>query len=625
MARTTTAIEPGPDAGKPRPPAARGEDYTVVARRYRPQRFEDVVGQDHVVQALRNAIRLGRVTHAYLFCGTRGVGKTSIARIFAKCLNCVHGPTVEPCNVCEICKDISVGQDVDVIEIDGASNNGVESVRELRQNAGLRPSRARTKIYYIDEVHMLSTGAFNALLKTLEEPPEHVKFLFATTEPNKIPITVLSRCQRYDFAGIKPEEIVQTLVSICEREGVAADPDALRALARRAGGSMRDAQSLLEQILSYGGDALTAETVHKALGLAPDDQVLELIEALAHREPGRALILLDEAIGGGAQPADLLSEALEFLRDVMVLAAGGSPDLLASSPSTRDRLAEIAGRWPLDTLLAAIQILSEARGRLRGSPHVRLLVEFALCRVARLEDFAELGQVLGYLRAAEIPPPDPEKKKRLGPEPRAKFTGRPSVVEESNAGGASATTNLPAGPESDTGGAGVTPSLPGGTGTPSLPCGTGSASAGAVSEPDGPRNTEHSESSDLPSLWARLVERVGSPWGARLARLRPEGEREPGVLFVPVPSAYNYIADRLGAPDVLAKINNTLRDLAGRPLVLRLEVQATEAEVDGPPSTPRTASAEERGAVEDDPLIRDVLDRFDAKLIRVEPLEGPES
>ena len=179
----------------------------MVARRYRPQRFEDVVGQDHVVQALRNAIRLNRLAQAYLFCGTRGVGKTSMARIFAKCLNCVRGPTETPCQVCDICQAIAAGQDVDVIEIDGASNNGVEQVRELRQNAALRPSRSRYKIYYIDEVHMLSTGAFNALLKILEEPPPHVKFFFATTEANKIPITVLSRCQRFDFAGITSEDV----------------------------------------------------------------------------------------------------------------------------------------------------------------------------------------------------------------------------------------------------------------------------------------------------------------------------------------------------------------------------------------------------------------------------------
>ena len=213
-----------------------------------------MVGQDHVVQALRNAITLNRVTHAYLFSGTRGVGKTSLARIFAKCLNCEQGPTVEPDKTCDICRAISVGQDVDVIEIDGASNNGVEAVRELRQNAGLRPSRARFKIYYIDEVHMLSTGAFNALLKTLEEPPEHVKFFFATTEPNKIPITVLSRCQRYDFAGITPDQIVSTLAEICARKRFRPrpTPSQHRPPRRRVDA---DAQSLLEQMLSSAASA----------------------------------------------------------------------------------------------------------------------------------------------------------------------------------------------------------------------------------------------------------------------------------------------------------------------------------------------------------------------------------
>ena len=257
-------VAPEPDWSRrsrlPRRPtrgsARNATSYTVVARRYRPQRFEDVVGQDHVVRALRNAIRMNRIAQAYLFCGTRGVGKTSMARIFAKCLNCVKGPTEEPCQTCDICQSIALGQDVDVIEIDGASNNGVEQVRELRQNAGLRPSRARYKIYYIDEVHMLSTGAFNALLKTLEEPPPHVKFFFATTEANKIPITVLSRCQRYDFAGITPEVIATTLGEICRQEHVEAEPEALQIVARRASGSLRDAQSLLDRLLASGSPLL---------------------------------------------------------------------------------------------------------------------------------------------------------------------------------------------------------------------------------------------------------------------------------------------------------------------------------------------------------------------------------
>ena len=248
---------------------------------------------------LRNAIRMNRIAQAYLFCGTRGVGKTSMARIFAKCLNCVKGPTEEPCQTCDICQSIALGQDVDVIEIDGASNNGVEQVRELRQNAALRPSRARYKIYYIDEVHMLSTGAFNALLKTLEEPPPHVKFFFATTEANKIPITVLSRCQRYDFAGITPEVIAATLGEICRQEHVEAEPEALQIVARRASGSLRDAQSLLDRLLASGSPLLTVEVVNGLLGTASDERLLAMIEALADHDAAAALRLLEQSAERG--------------------------------------------------------------------------------------------------------------------------------------------------------------------------------------------------------------------------------------------------------------------------------------------------------------------------------------
>jgi len=227
----------------------RDSQYVVVARRYRPQDFGQLIGQDQVAQALANAITTNRVGHAYLFTGARGVGKTSTARIFAKALNCVNGPTTTPCGVCDICQGIASGSDVDVIEIDGASNRGIDEIRQLRSNVNIRPSRARFKIYIIDEVHMLTNQAFNALLKTLEEPPEHVKFIFCTTEADKIPITVLSRCQRFDFAPIEMRSIVQRLQHICMNEGVEADAEALHIIARRAAGSMRDSQSLLEQLL----------------------------------------------------------------------------------------------------------------------------------------------------------------------------------------------------------------------------------------------------------------------------------------------------------------------------------------------------------------------------------------
>ncbi len=225
--------------------------YVVVARRYRPQTFEELLGQEHVARALSNAITTNRVGHAYLFTGARGVGKTSAARILAKALNCERGPAPVPCNRCDICESISSGDDVDVLEIDGASNRGIDEIRQLRQNANVRPSRERFKIYIIDEVHMLTREAFNALLKTLEEPPGHVKFIFCTTEPGKIPITILSRCQRFDFAGIRSVLIVQRLRQIVESEKVAAEPEALEIIARRANGSMRDSQSLLEQLLAF--------------------------------------------------------------------------------------------------------------------------------------------------------------------------------------------------------------------------------------------------------------------------------------------------------------------------------------------------------------------------------------
>jgi len=571
-------------ASAPSPQAESG-GYTVVARRYRPQSFEDVVGQDHVVQALRNAIRLNRLAQAYLFCGTRGVGKTSMARIFAKCLNCVHGPTETPCQVCDICRAIAEGQDVDVIEIDGASNNGVEQVRELRQNVSLRPSRARFKIYYIDEVHMLSTGAFNALLKTLEEPPPHVKFLFATTEVNKIPITVLSRCQRFDFAGITPEAIVDTLQSICEREGVEAEPEALRIVARRAGGSMRDAQSLLEQLLSAGGAKLTVESVHARLGTASDERLLDLLEALARRDPAAALTLLDQAAGEGVQPSDLLAGALDFLRDAMALAVGAETTLLTVSPRETPRLKKIVENWPLDSVVAALQILAEARARMRGVAHGRLLAELALVRVARLENLTDFSEMMERLRALEAgnAPPASSVKKRLS---RAD-----SVASHETVIGKPANLAAPAVEPAE--------SRPAPPPTP-------------TPEPTPSGDHPPLDLQTIHDLWPTLVKKVGTDLGWRLSQAAPIGLDGPDVLVIGAKPGYNSVADYCATEDARRNIARSLQTLLHRPVTIRYEHSGDS------PDAPPPVEARRADKLADDPMVQKIVELFEARMLHLD-------
>src|SRR5215211_3168782 len=321
------------------PPASDGR-YTVIARRYRPQSFDELVGQEHVARALQQAISSGRVGHAYLFTGARGVGKTSAARILAKALNCVQGPTPTPCNQCDVCLRVTAGDDVDVLEIDGASNRGIDEIRQLRQNVAVRPSRVRYKIYIIDEVHMLTKEAFNALLKTLEEPPQHVKFIFATTEPQKVPITILSRCQRYDFSGVAADRIQQRLREIIDAEGLEADDDALEIVARRANGSMRDSQSLLDQVIAYVGPGkkITADDAYKALGVASDERVRELAAAVLSGDAKTALDLAAAGTADGVQLGDWVEQSLDYFRDLMVLTIDPNAPLIASSPKHRGEL-----------------------------------------------------------------------------------------------------------------------------------------------------------------------------------------------------------------------------------------------------------------------------------------------
>jgi DNA polymerase III subunit gamma/tau len=418
------------------------EGYTVVARRYRPQQFEQLIGQDAVSQALGNAITSNRVAHAYLFTGARGVGKTSTARILAKCLNCVKGPTLHPCNECDICKAISVGEDVDVLEIDAASNRGIDEMRDLRSNVQYRPQRGRYKIYIIDEVHMLTTQAFNALLKTLEEPPAHVKFIMATTEATKIPITILSRCQRFDFAGIGLPQLKEGLAKIVASEGKEADPEAIELVARRAGGSMRDAQSLLDQLLSFSVDRLSVELVHQLLGTANEERVAALAHAIADKDAKQALALVAEAADRGLQLGELLDQLIEYWRDLMVVQAAGAADqTLSVTGANRDRLAKTAAATSPETILAGLDVLVTAKTRLRNTSHGRVVLEMAVVRLARLEELLGVSRLVQLLqdggavstgRPGSAPPA--EKKKLTVSPPSAIRTNGPVELT---------TTNLP--------------------------------------------------------------------------------------------------------------------------------------------------------------------------------------
>ena len=394
MSDPSTNVEP------PQPP----RQYAVVARRYRPQTFDELIGQQHVAQALSGAITTNRVGHAYLFTGARGVGKTSAARILAKALNCEKGPAAVPCNDCEICQSISSGHDIDVLEIDGASNRGIDEIRQLRQNVNVRPSRARLKIYIIDEVHMLTREAFNALLKTLEEPPEHVKFIFCTTEPTKIPITILSRCQRFDFAGILASAIFQRLRQIVDAEGVEAEDEALEVLARRAAGSMRDSQSLLEQLLAFAPEnKITLDDVHGMLGTAGDRRLAELVTHLVDRNAVAALADLDAAMNEGVEVAQLLEQLLGYFRDCMAAAVDCPADsFLYASPSRQEEVAAAGKRLGLTTVLAVMQILDHALARMRFSTQSRILAELALVRICSLEDLAALPALIAQLQSGAV-------------------------------------------------------------------------------------------------------------------------------------------------------------------------------------------------------------------------------
>jgi DNA polymerase-3 subunit gamma/tau len=371
--------------------------YTVLARKYRSQRFEDVVGQDPIATTLKNAIETGRVAHAYLFTGTRGVGKTTMARILAKALNCLasDGPTTKPCCKCDSCLAINTGEDIDVIEIDGASNRGIDNIRELRENAIYRPARARYKVYIVDEVHMLTKEAFNALLKTLEEPPEHIKFILATTEPNKVLATIQSRCQRFDFSNISPKVIAEQLKSILKKEKIKYEEELILPLARMANGSMRDALSLLDRLISTGANPLEAKLLEEFLGRPNAEKIHALIERIADADAAGTLMATEDLICAGLGEAQIVDALIEAMRDLLVIkSAGVDTDLLMLTSEQKAKAGALAQKFDAAALIYNITALEKLRWAIRNSDTPRALLEASLLRFALSEHFMNVDELV---------------------------------------------------------------------------------------------------------------------------------------------------------------------------------------------------------------------------------------
>lgn len=386
--------------------------YRVIARKWRPSVFQDVVAQDHIVQTLQNAIRSDRVVQAYLFCGPRGTGKTTMARLLAKAFNCEQGPTPEPCGSCGLCTGIADNKSMDVLEIDGASNRGIDEIRQLREEVGFAASRGKRKVYIIDEVHMLTAEAFNALLKTLEEPPPHVVFVLATTEPHRMPETILSRCQRYNFRRISTEAIVGQLRKILEAEEVAAEDEALFLLARKADGALRDAENLLDQAIAYTDGPVSAGAVRDLLGVIPVDVYFELTRAAQDSDGASALRAVERVLDGGGDTGEFTQGLLEHVRYLLV--AHVSDGLAGDDLSAADqaRYSEEGARFQEEDLLRMLQAVSDLEARLGRVSNPRFWLELTVMKLVKMapsqavhEVLARLDRLEGMLRTGTVAPP----------------------------------------------------------------------------------------------------------------------------------------------------------------------------------------------------------------------------
>jgi len=581
--------------------------YQVIARKWRPQTFADLVGQTHVTETLANAIRNNRVAHAYIFSGARGVGKTTAARILAKALNCVNGPTAEPCGVCDSCKEIAAGTSLDVIEIDAASNRGIDQIRELREMVRYAPAAARTKIVILDEAHMLTGEASNALLKTLEEPPERVVFVMATTQPEDLVDTIRSRSQHFHFRALTFAEISGRLKQIAEKENLRIEPGALGVIARMAEGSLRDALSLLEQARAYCGDTIPDKEVRELLGVVPEDALDELVGAVASASAERALALVHTFQKEGRNLQHFCREAIRHLRNLLIArVCGADSELIAATPDQRPALARAAGQFSEEDLTRFFQILLQTDDDLRRKPDPRVHLEMGLLRLINAARLAPLEELL-----ADLGGNAPASGARAGgsrgmasaslAEPlRPDAPARPQFA-------APLATSAPAPPSE-------APS-PNGSTQSSSSAEPSAAIASATPDPQrsAPKLTGLSEEqlAQIKSaiqaqqkFLAELVEH-GNRWELDGAELR--------IYFSPDKRAF---AEMLESRNTLEKVRIASSNVLGRAVRVCAKLEAVAAAA---ASASRTGSAtqELRAQFERDPMVKSMLQRFGGKIAEV--------
>ncbi len=537
--------------------------HVSVYRRWRPKTFDEIIGQERITRTLQNAIRSGRTSHAYLFAGHRGTGKTTTARIFAKALNCASGPTPTPDNTCPVCQAISRGVSMDVIEIDGASNTSVDDIRDLKEKIVLTPTESRYKVYIIDEVHMLSTSAFNALLKTLEEPPAHAVFILVTTEPHRIPPTVLSRCQRFDFRRVSFGEITARIRTIAREEGITIDDAALAQIARNADGSVRDAESILDQLSAYTDGPIDRDLVTSVLGLVDDDAAAAFADAVMARDVATALRLAQEATDAGKDVRQLLRTLLEHFRDLMLVKTCGpaAAEILDAPQERFARLQAQVGGSEIADLLRAVRVLNDAVNDARWSAQPRLALDVALIRLARPEMDASTEGLVARIERLEASRPTDARR----------GSGAPSAERPAQTPLMQTPPSRPAAPARSTP---TPPRKAADDGSPPAPADTPAGKTALVTIEEVRRH------------WARVLEdvkRTKMICHALLIEGTPL-EVSGSTLVVGLRSAYNFHVDNLHRPENREVVESALARVLGRPLRFqcRLHDSATTAEPVGP-------------------------------------------